>query len=232
MNATAIIAAAGEGRRIGGNTPKIFLPLCGRPMILRTLDRVCSARAIGRIVIVVAANERSRAQQMLEADAALANHSWVLQSGGATRQESVRRGLELVDADSEVIAIHDGARPFVSPALIDRCVEAAQVRGAVVAGLPVRDTIKLVGPDRWIQSTPPRDSLWEIQTPQAFRRDIIKAAHEWGARGNIQASDDAMLVEEKGERVFVLDGESSNIKITFGDDLWLAETMIQQGRIP
>jgi 2-C-methyl-D-erythritol 4-phosphate cytidylyltransferase len=231
MSANAIIVAAGEGRRIGGDTPKIFAPLCGRPMVLRTLERFFSARTIGKVVLVVAADQLSRADALLRADDASKNHPWVLQSGGATRQESVRRGLERVDGDCGFIAIHDGARPFVSPALIDRSVEAAQSKGAVAVGLPVRDTIKLISTDRWIESTPPRAALWEIQTPQVFRREMILAAHEWAARTGFEATDDAMLVEKRGEKVFVLDGERSNLKITFPEDLWLAEMMIQQGRI-
>jgi 2-C-methyl-D-erythritol 4-phosphate cytidylyltransferase len=232
MNATAIIVAAGEGRRIGATTPKIFLPLCGRTMMLRTLDRFFAARSIGRIVIVVAAHQLSRAEAMLQADAASRNRPWVLQSGGATRQESVRRGLEKTGDEADIIAIHDGARPFVSPALIDRCVEAARDKGAVVVGLPVRDTIKMVSADRWIETTPPRDSLFEIQTPQVFRREIISAAHAWAAREKIEATDDAMLVEKSGERVFLLDGEKTNFKITLPDDIWLAETLIRERRIP
>jgi 2-C-methyl-D-erythritol 4-phosphate cytidylyltransferase len=232
MNATAIIVAAGEGRRIGGDKPKVFISLCGRPMILRTLDRFLSARTIGKVILVVAADQLSRAQAILEANAPLQNRAWALQSGGATRQDSVRRGLELTGDDSDVIAIHDGARPFVSPALIDRAVATARTKGAVVVGLPARDTIKWVSTNRWIESTPPRGSLWEIQTPQVFRRDIIVAAHEWAARTGIEATDDAMLVEKHGQRVFVLEGERTNLKITFADDLWLAESMIQQGRIP
>jgi 2-C-methyl-D-erythritol 4-phosphate cytidylyltransferase len=140
--------------------------------------------------------------------------------------------LEKTGDDADVIAIHDGARPFASPALIDRCVEAARDKGAVVVGLPVRDTIKIVAADRWIESTPPRGSLWEIQTPQVFRREIILAAHAWGAREKIEATDDAMLVEKKGEKVFLLDGERTNFKITLPDDIWLAETLIRQRRIP
>lgn len=232
MNATAIIVAAGNGRRVGGNTPKAFLSLCGRPMILRTLDRFLSARTIGKVIFVVAEDQLSRAKAMLEADVAAQKGAWALQSGGATRQESVRRGLELTGDDSDVIAIHDGARPFVSPALIDRSVEGARDKGAVVVGLPARDTIKWVSTDRWIESTLARGSLWEIQTPQVFKRDIILAAHAWAAREGVEATDDAMLVEKQGQRVFVLDGERTNFKITFPDDLWLAETMIQQGRIP
>jgi 2-C-methyl-D-erythritol 4-phosphate cytidylyltransferase len=232
MNATAIIVAAGQGRRIGISTPKIFLPLCGRPMLLRTLDRFFSARAIDKVVVVVAADQFAHAEAMLQADAALRNRCWVLQSGGATRQESVRRGLEVTGDDADVVAIHDGARPFVSPALIDRSVEAARDQGAVVVGLPVRDTIKVVATDRSIETTPPRSSLWEIQTPQAFLREIILEAHEWANREGIAATDDAMLVEIRGQRVFVLDGERTNIKITLSDDLWLAENLIRQGRIP
>jgi 2-C-methyl-D-erythritol 4-phosphate cytidylyltransferase len=233
MKASAIIVAAGASRRIGGNTPKAFLSLCGRPILLRTLDRFLVARTIDTLVIVVAADQLSGARVMLEKDAALkTNGAWSVQSGGATRQESVRRGLALIGADCDIVAIHDGARPFVSPALIDRCVETARDKGAVVAGLPVRDTIKLVSAERWIEGTPPRGSLWEVQTPQAFRREIICAAHEWAAGAGVEATDDAMLVEKKGGRVFVLDGERTNLKITFKDDLWLAETMIQQGRIP
>jgi 2-C-methyl-D-erythritol 4-phosphate cytidylyltransferase len=232
MNATAIIVAAGQGHRIGGSTPKIFLPLCGRPMLLRTLDRFFSARAISNVVVVVAADQVGRAESMLQADAALRNRPWALQIGGATRQESVRQGLERTGDGADVVAIHDGARPFVSPALIDRSVVAARDQGAAVVGLPVRDTIKIVARDRSIETTPPRDSLWEVQTPQAFLRELIVEAHEWAKREGIAATDDAMLVEKIGQRVFVLDGERTNIKITLSDDLWLAENLIRQGRIP
>jgi len=201
-------------------------------MILRTLDRFFAAPAIHRVVVVVATHQLSYAQTMLHADAALRDRPWTLQSGGATRQQSVRRGLEMAGADSDIIAIHDGARPFVSPALINRSVEAARDKGAVVVGLPARDTIKFVAADGWIESTPPRASLWEIQTPQVFRREIIAAAHAAAARENIDATDDAMLVERIGGKVFLLDGERSNFKITLPDDIWLAETLIRQRRIP
>lgn len=231
MNATAIIVAAGEGRRFGGQTPKTFLAICGRPMLLRTLDRFFAARAIGKVVVVVAADQRFRAEALIGSDAAFKDRSWVVQSGGATRQESVRRGLDVVGHDADVIAIHDGARPFVSAALVDHAVNAALDKGAVVVGLPVRDTIKVVSAERWIETTPARESLWEIQTPQVFRRQIILEAHAWGEREGIDATDDAMLVEKKGERVFVLDGERTNFKVTTPDDLWLAESLIRQGRI-
>jgi 2-C-methyl-D-erythritol 4-phosphate cytidylyltransferase len=229
MEAVAIIVAAGEGRRFGSTEPKAYLPLCGRPMLLRTLDKFCSARHIIQMIVVAAAAELSRCEAMLRADPVLQRCSWMIQSGGATRQESVKRGLDKVNADVDVIAIHDGVRPFVSSALIDRCVEAACDRGAVAVGLPARDTIKFVSEERWVQSTPERSALWEIQTPQAFRKELILEAHDRAVAQGIAATDDAMLVERMGAAVYVVEGERTNFKITVPEDLVFAEALIRQG---
>lgn len=231
MKAVAIIVAAGEGRRLGGTVPKVYIPLSGRPMLLRTLDKFCSTRHIIRVIIVAAASELSRCEAMLRADPALKRCPWIIQSGGATRQESVKRGLDKVEAGVDVIAIHDGARPFVSAGLIDRCVEAAYDRGAAAVGLPARDTIKFVSENRWVQSTPERSALWEIQTPQAFRKELIMEAHEQAVRQGLQATDDAMLVERMGTAVYVIEGERTNFKITLPEDLLFAEALIREGRV-
>jgi 2-C-methyl-D-erythritol 4-phosphate cytidylyltransferase len=232
MNATAIVLAAGEGRRLGGDTPKTYLPIAGRPLVLRTLDRMFSASSVESVVLVVAVEQRARCESLLRADAALRNRRWLLQTGGATRQESARRGLERVGPDAAIVIIHDAARPFVSAGLIDRCVEAAAEKQAVAVGLPVRDTIKSVSLEHWIQSTPERSTLWEIQTPQVFKRELIVAAHERAAREGAQVTDDAMVVERIGTRVYVLEGERTNFKITVPEDVWLAETLIREGRLP
>src|SRR5206468_12205320 len=106
------------------------------------------------------------------------NHrALVLQAGGAARQESVRRELDKLDTDCEIVAIHDGARPFVSSSLIDRCGDKAYGVGAVVIGVPVRDTVKGVSEEHWVQATPARNTLWDMQTPQVFRKEIIVEAH-------------------------------------------------------
>jgi 2-C-methyl-D-erythritol 4-phosphate cytidylyltransferase len=231
MHTTAIVLAAGEGRRIGGNTSKVFLPLGGRPLLLRTLDRVFSARSIQKVVLVVAANEVARCENLLRADTALRGRPCLLQIGGATRQQSAKRGLEKIGPDTDIVMIHDGARPFVSASLIDRCVEAAVDKGAAVVGLPVRDTIKIVSQDRRIQSTPERSSLWEIQTPQVFKRELIVEAHERAERDGVDVTDDAMLVERSGKSVFIIDGERTNFKITVPEDVWLAESLIREGRV-
>ena len=229
MRVTAIIVAAGEGRRVGGSIPKAYFPIAGRAMILRTLDRCFAARSVDDIILVVANQEFARCEALLKADTALSNRPWRLQSGGATRQESVRRGLETVAADTEILVIHDGARPLVSPILIDRCVEGACEKGAVVAGVQVRDTIKIVADDCRVQSTPDRSGLWEIQTPQVFRRDLIVEGHDRAAREGIHATDDAMLVERMGTSVFVVEGDRSNLKITVPEDILFAEALIQAG---
>jgi 2-C-methyl-D-erythritol 4-phosphate cytidylyltransferase len=231
MKAVAVIVAAGEGKRFGSPEGKVYIPLCGRAMLLRALDKFCSARHIMQIIVVAAASELSRCEAMLRADPVLKRCPWIVQSGGATRQESVKRGLDKVDADMDVVAIHDGARPFVSAGLIDRCVEAAYDRGAAAAGLPARDTIKFVSEDRWVQSTPDRSALWEIQTPQAFRKKLIIDAHARAAAEGFQGTDDAMLVERTGAAVYMVEGEKTNFKITFPEDLLFAEALIREGRV-
>ncbi|HET8563248.1 MAG TPA: 2-C-methyl-D-erythritol 4-phosphate cytidylyltransferase [Candidatus Binatia bacterium] len=227
----AIVVAAGEGRRMGAPIPKPFLPIGGRPIFLRALDHLAKSQTIERIILVAAARELPRCNQLLREDSNLNSCQWILQSGGVTRQASVRQGLEKIDSHCEVVVIHDGVRPFVSPALVDRCAEAARTRGAVVLGVPARDTIKIVSEDRWVQGTPAREALWEIQTPQAFRRDLIVEAHDRAAREGIEATDDAMLVEKMGHSVFVLEGARTNIKITVAEDLLFAEALLREGRV-
>jgi 2-C-methyl-D-erythritol 4-phosphate cytidylyltransferase len=230
MHVTAIIVAAGEGRRIGGPVSKSFLPIAGRPLVLRTLDRFFSTQSIEKVILVVADKELGPSQRLIASDPNLSHRSWVLQAGGASRQESVRRGLDRLDPDCEIVAIHDGARPFVSSSLIDRCIEEAYRVGAVVIGVPVRDTIKVVSEEHWVQATPARNTLWEIQTPQVFRKEIIVQAHDWGGRQAMEATDDSTLVEQIGKPVFLLEGERTNIKITVPEDLLLAEALLRNGR--
>lgn len=232
MHVTAIILAAGAGRRIGGGVAKSYLPIAGRPLVLRTLDRMFSSQTVERVVLVVAADDMERCEALLRNDSALRDRPYLLQTGSGTRQQSAQRGLEKVDAETDVVIIHDGARPFVSAALIDRCVESAAQKGAVVVGLPARDTIKIVGDDGLILSTPARRSLWEIQTPQVFQKELIVAAHRQAERDGVEVTDDAMVVERLGKPVFVLEGERTNLKITLPEDIWLAEMMIREGRVP
>ena len=230
MNATAIIVAAGEGRRVGAGISKVYLPIGGRAVLLRTLDQFFRTKRVNNVIVVIARQDLARCRSLLGSDPQTREQSWILQTGGSSRQESVSRGLEKVSSDCDLVVIHDGARPFISSELIDRVIEEARARKAVVVGVPVRDTIKVISEDRQILSTPARDCLWEIQTPQAFERSLILKAHQVAQRNDQDATDDATLVERLGKPVYLIDGERTNIKITLPEDLLFAEALVASGR--
>ncbi|HXG53001.1 MAG TPA: 2-C-methyl-D-erythritol 4-phosphate cytidylyltransferase [candidate division Zixibacteria bacterium] len=229
MRASAIVVAAGEGRRMRCGEPKPYVLLAGRPILLRTLDRIFAARTVADVVVVVAPGRIERCRALLQADPAIGGRSWTLAEGGSTRQESVRRGLERIPPDRDIVLIHDGARPLVPPALVDACAEAAYRHGAAVPGVPARDTIKVVTPDGRVQSTLERDALREVQTPQAFRYSLILEGHRRALSEDFQGTDDAVLVERMGEPVVVIEGDRSNIKITLPEDLAVAEALLGPG---
>ncbi|MFQ5682463.1 MAG: 2-C-methyl-D-erythritol 4-phosphate cytidylyltransferase [Candidatus Binatia bacterium] len=230
MRVNAVIVAAGEGKRMGKEIPKPFLPVGGCPLILHTLSRFAASKTVHKVVLVTAEKELPRCRDLLRTEAELAGLACVLHPGGLTRQDSVSRGLGRLDADCEIVVVHDGARPFISPALIDRCVDLAFKKGAVVVGVPVRDTIKVISKNRHVQDTPSRDSLWEVQTPQVFRVEIIREAYEKVTRMGKEATDDATLVERLGKKVILLQGHRTNLKITFPEDLLIAEALFKEWR--
>lgn len=153
---------------------------------------------------------------------ALAGVDAVVVAGGATRQESVARGLEQIDA--ELIAVHDGARPFATPALVRRVLDAAAATGAAVCALPVDETIKRVERDV-VVGTVPRASLWSIQTPQAFQAAVLRAAHAAAVESGFTGTDDAQLVERNGGEVAIVRGSRVNVKVTYPEDFALAEAL-------
>jgi len=217
---------------MGGKISKPFLPLGGRPLILHTLSRFAASHTVRKVILVTPQKEVSKCQELIRSEPQIQRLECLLRGGGLRRQDSVKLGLEKLDDDCEVVVIHDGVRPFVSSRLIDRCVEAASKEGAVVVGVPVRDTIKVVSPDRRVRETPSRDSLWEIQTPQVFRAGIIREAYRMARRDGVEATDDSMLVELLGKSVALLEGERTNIKITVPEDLLLAEALLREGKVP
>ena len=231
MRVNAVIVAAGEGKRMGANVPKPFLSLGGRPLILHTLSRFATSR-VRKLVLVVAESDISRYPKLIQSDPQLSGLEFLFQAGGPRRQDSVRQGLSRLDPDCEVVVIHDGARPFVAPGIIDRCVEAAFREGAVVVGVPVSSTVKVVSPSRRVGETPPRDCLWEIQTPQAFQTEIIREAFRQAAPKDADVTDDATLVERLGRSVAVMEGRRTNIKITVPEDLLFAEALLRAGLAP
>jgi 2-C-methyl-D-erythritol 4-phosphate cytidylyltransferase len=153
--------------------------------------------------------------------------SWVL-AGGKERQDSIWEGLKKVPSDCGIVIIHDGARPLVTRRLIESSIEAAQRYGAVVTAIPLKDTVKLVSREREVIETPVRHTLMTIQTPQAFRFDVIRKAYEKAYRDGFYGTDDSSLVERIGIKVRVIPGTYENLKITTPEDLLLAEVLLKQ----
>jgi len=229
MNVTAIVPAAGTGQRMGHRLKKPYIALQGVPILVHTLCVLDREPSISRIVIPVYPGEEERCEQevlgMFKARAAIS-----IIAGGARRQDSVRHALALVPGDSDVVLVHDGARPLVSPGLIEKAVLRALTNSAVTLAVPVKDTITMVCRDNMtISRTPPRDELYVIQTPQAFLREVICEAHRKALADGFQGTDDASLVERLGVPVSVIPGSYENIKITTAEDLVVAEA-IMKGR--
>jgi 2-C-methyl-D-erythritol 4-phosphate cytidylyltransferase/2-C-methyl-D-erythritol 2,4-cyclodiphosphate synthase len=221
--AVALVPAAGQGRRMGGEIPKQYLPLGGRPLLWHTLAALEQSPRVRALILVVRPEDQALARP-LAADFAKVR---CLVPGGEERADSVRAGLEATAAADELVLVHDAVRPFVSPALVERVVEAAGRWGAAVPALPVRETIKVVDEGQVVE-TPLRSRLWAAQTPQGFRRSLLLEAFAGqGAGGG--ATDEAVLVERLGHPVRVVEGEPGNLKITTPEDLAWAGWQLQRG---
>ncbi len=228
MRSVAIVVAAGKGKRAGGSVPKQFRPLLRKPVVAWALEAF-EKSSIDEVILVVLAGWTKRVKAEIVERYGLGKVRSVV-VGGRTRQESVIRGFRRIkDADC-IVCIHDGARPFVSPDLIDRSVEAAMRFGASVVASPVKDTVKVTTDDGFVRWTPDRSYLWSAQTPQCFRGDIFRAAVEKAEREGILATDDSSLVERLGERIAIVPGTEENIKITTEFDFTIAKAIAKEVR--
>jgi 2-C-methyl-D-erythritol 4-phosphate cytidylyltransferase len=217
----AIVVAAGGSQRMNG-VDKMMAPLGGKPLLVWSIEALQRSPKVDRIVLVNSQKNLESVQCMV------IDHKWTKVAevcmGGRRRQDSVAAGLKML-GECEWVIIHDGARPLLTVDLIERGLEAARETGAAVAAVPVIDTVKLAGDDRIVIETPPRENLWAVQTPQVFRFAIIKEAYQQ-SRGDV--TDDAMLVEQIGNKVKLFQGSYDNIKITTPRDLAIAETIIKE----
>ncbi|WP_395664674.1 bifunctional 2-C-methyl-D-erythritol 4-phosphate cytidylyltransferase/2-C-methyl-D-erythritol 2,4-cyclodiphosphate synthase [Methylocella sp.] len=227
-----VVVAAGRGSRVGEGTPKQYRSLAGRCVLAHGLSALRRAAPDAAILPVIHADDVTL---YAEAVASLdpASRAGVLAPvvGGASRQESVRAGLEALaagpDAAPGIVLIHDAARIFASDALIARAVRAAEVHGAAIPGVPVADTIKEIAPDQSIRATPPRAALRAVQTPQAFDFRLILDAHRRAAQSGADGlTDDAAVAEWAGRPVHVFEGDAANMKITSAEDLAAAEARL------
>jgi 2-C-methyl-D-erythritol 4-phosphate cytidylyltransferase len=228
MIVTAIIPAAGEGSRFRGAVRKQFIVLDGLPILSHTLRALTASNALAAAIIVVPPGEESFGREALSlAGVELATE---VVSGGRERQDSVYNGLLRANPDTDLVLIHDGVRPFVSPGVVLATIEAAKECGAAVAAVPVTDTIKRVDADGFVIGTPAREQLWAAQTPQVFRYSLLMQAHQSVRKRGILATDDAALLEHLGVRVKVVRGSYENLKITSEDDLPLAGLILRRQR--
>ena len=215
-----VVVAAGRSTRMGG-VDKTFAPLLGVPLIAHTLDQLEAFPPVAEIVLVLGAGSLEQGRALVRSR----GYRKVIQvcSGGERRQDSVRNGLEQLSL-CDWVMVHDGARPCLDQAILERGLAAAATCGAAVAGMPVKDTIKLVSEELLVTGTPDRSRLWAAQTPQVFHYSLLMEAHRNHAQ---TVTDDASMVEGLGHQVQMFQGSYENLKVTTAEDLVLAETFLR-----
>ena len=220
----AIIVAAGGGSRMGGDLPKQFLPLGGRPLLDRTLSAFTASPRIDGIVLSLPPFLSNEVKESYRSVAKII----AVVDGGAERQDSVRNALAAVPGETEIILVHDAVRPFVSERLLGRCVDLAQEHGAVVPVVPVRDTVKQWDRAEKTLCTRDRSEMMLAQTPQGFRAEILRDAYRKAQEEGLQGTDDASLVEGARVPVIPMPGEEGNIKITIPEDIRMAAGLLRE----
>lgn len=225
MKVSAIIPAAGQGVRLGGKVPKQFLHLNGKPVLAHTLEVFEKSGKVDSIVLVVPAKDlRQTRSQWLN------NPSIVekVVEGGEKRQDSVFNGFKELDTDTEIVLVHDGVRPFLTEIMIRETISAAAEHGAAITAIPVNDTIKQVNERGFVDGALEREKLWRVQTPQAFRYDLLKKAFEKAFAESFYGTDEGSLMVFIQQPVKIVPGSELNIKITRREDLILGEQLAAQ----
>ena len=222
MKTQAIIPAAGKGARLKDALPKPFVLINQKPIVVFSLKILEESRLVDSVILVAGPKYLSDFRKI--AGKYRFKKVKAIIAGGATRRESVRLGLAALDADTQYVLIHDAARPLLTLELIRKSIAAARGRAAAVTAVPVKSTIKTVNAGGIVEKTLERKRVWEVQTPQVFKRNIILRAHQ--KNKEIDPCDDAVLVERLGKKVKVVMGDYKNIKITTRDDLVLAKVFL------
>ncbi len=218
---SAVIVAAGSGKRMRTDKPKQFLELCGKTIIERTVGIFADCSFINEIIVVSSEDGIKECKKLID----VRGIKYVI--GGSERYESVYNGLKSVSENSDIVIIHDGVRPFVTESIIRESVLSAVEYGACAAGVKSKDTVKICDKDGFVKETPDRSMVYSIQTPQTFRRSIIDDAYQRARLSGIFGTDDAALVENAGYRVKIIEGSYENIKITTPDDLIVGEKLMK-----
>lgn len=227
MRTLAIILAAGVGKRMGAATNKQLLLLDNKPIIVHTLQVFEECRAIDGVYLVVNQKDLPVLQEEI-LETHRFNKVMKLVIGGRLRQDSVKNGLEAVEPPCDIVVVHDGARPFITPAFIEKGIVLMEMFDAIIPAIPVKDTIKVVSKEGFVLKTLERDSLWHVQTPQTFKYDLIVNAYRDGMAKKLCGYDDATFMEHTGTKVKVIEGSPYNIKITTPEDLITARGILSE----
>jgi 2-C-methyl-D-erythritol 4-phosphate cytidylyltransferase/2-C-methyl-D-erythritol 2,4-cyclodiphosphate synthase len=225
---TAIIAAAGQGKRMGLKRNKIFVPLFHEPIIVQSVKALANSQLIDQLIIVADPQEVLEVKTLLS-QCGLTKPCHIV-AGGNERQYSIANALA-VAPDSGLLLIHDGARPLIDSQTINKVIAVAELSQAAVVGVPVKDTVKCVK-DGIIVDTPDRRLLWSVQTPQVFEARLIKRAYKQAAKQGFLGTDDASLVEKMGVKVVMVEGRYENIKITTSGDIKVARALFAPQNVP
>jgi 2-C-methyl-D-erythritol 4-phosphate cytidylyltransferase len=225
----AIIVAGGQGLRMKSPIRKQYLPLAGLPILTHTLTVFDNCDLIGKIFLVAPEDDFDFCRKTILAPLKSAP-SIQLVTGGARRQESVYNGLLQVEPDCDIVVIHDGVRPLVRSDQLGACIDGARKYGACILGIPAYDTLKQVDQSDNIVKTVAREAIWLAQTPQAFRYDLIRKAHDRARFEGYLGTDDASLIERAGGAVKILQGSRNNIKITNTEDIRIAQAIIESDK--
>lgn len=224
---SAIIVAGGKSLRMGQDINKQFIKLKDKEVIALTIEAFNRATIIDEIIVVIGEDDIEYCITNVIKKYNLIKVKKVV-VGGSERQESVYNGLINCNKESDIVLIHDGARPFVTERMIIDSATCASNLGACTVAVPIKDTIKIISKDSTVVSTLKRDELYAIQTPQAFKYNLILAAHEEALKTNLKATDDTMLIEAMGESVKVVKGSYFNIKLTTPEDLIFGRAILDE----
>lgn len=221
----AVIVAGGSGSRMGTKVKKQYLKLKSKEILVHTVERFSTIAMIEEIIVVTGKEDIDYVTKLLKENYKLEKVKAVV-AGGKERQDSCYNGIGHVSDTMDYIIVHDGARPLISEAVILESIEKVKEYKACVVAVPVKDTIKVVDETGKVSHTPPRQTLWSIQTPQIFEKELLIKAYAEAQTNHIKATDDSMIVEALGQAVYIVQGEYNNIKITTPEDLLLAERLL------
>ena len=227
MRVAAIVPAAGRGERFKSKVPKPFVLVRGEPMLVRTLRNLLASHAFEEVIVLTERTQLNRAKNILKRHGLSTVR---VECGGATRADSVRRGLFSLSGSAEWVLVHDAARPLVNKAVVFRTLEAAKSSGAALCVTPVTATVKRLRPARnVVWSTEDRRGLCLAQTPQVFRRDLLLSRYRALGKKALKATDEAALFDKSAVRVRVVEGDVKNIKVTTKEDMELVKYYIRRG---